>query len=72
MSDIGNLLGDDWIPLAYELKLEDSDVNIIKTEYPENAGQQAMVMLRLWLSSQVGLKILSSKVCVVCRLASVD
>ena len=53
VSDIGNLLGDDWIPLAYELKLEDSDVNIIKTEYPDNAGQQAMVMLRLWLSSQV-------------------
>merc|ERR1712051_1050891 len=52
ISDIGNLLGSDWVKLAHELEIPDSDINIIKTEYPENEGQQAMVMLRFWLNTQ--------------------
>jgi hypothetical protein len=35
--------------LAFELGISTSDVNLIKTEYPDNVNQQAMVMLRLWL-----------------------
>ncbi|PNF42281.1 Ankyrin-3 [Cryptotermes secundus] len=49
LSDISNLLGADWVPLAFELGIPTSDVNLIKTEYPDNINQQAMVMLRLWL-----------------------
>jgi ankyrin len=52
ISDIGNLLGSDWVMLAHELEIPESDINIIKTEYPENEGQQAMVMLRFWLNTQ--------------------
>ncbi|XP_069685687.1 ankyrin-3-like isoform X5 [Periplaneta americana] len=51
LSDISNLLGADWVPLATELGLSTSDVNLIKSEYPDNVSQQAMVMLRLWLQS---------------------
>nr|CAD7195409.1 unnamed protein product [Timema douglasi] len=49
LSDISNLLGDDWVLLASELKVSTSDVNSIKTEYPSSGAQQAMAMLRLWL-----------------------
>lgn len=49
LSDISNLLGPDWIPMAAELGMPQTDVDLIKTEYPGNANQQAMVMLRLWL-----------------------
>ncbi|XP_067008858.2 ankyrin-3 isoform X6 [Anabrus simplex] len=51
LSDICNLLGPDWVPLAEELTVPPSDVNLIKTEYPDNVSQQAMVMLRLWLTT---------------------
>ena len=51
ISDIGNLLGSDWIRVGRELGIEESDINIIQSEYPENEGQQAMVMLRLWINS---------------------
>ena len=30
-----------------ELGIEEQDINLIITEYPDNHGQQAMVMLRL-------------------------
>jgi ankyrin len=52
ISDIGNLLGSDWVRVAHELDIPDSDINIIKSEYPGNEGQQAMVMLRFWLNTQ--------------------
>ena len=52
ISDIGNLLGNDWVRVAHELEIPDSDINIIKSEYPDNEGQQAMVMLRFWLNTQ--------------------
>ena len=51
ISDIGNLLGSDWEKVANELEIDESDVAIIKGEYPGNEGQQAMVMLRLWLNT---------------------
>lgn len=36
------------MPLASELGISTSDVNLIKTEYPHNINQQAVVMLQLW------------------------
>lgn len=36
------------MPLASELGISTSDVNLIKTEYPHNINQQAAVMLQLW------------------------
>lgn len=39
ISDIGNLLGPDWVQLAYELDIPDSDVDIIRSEYPDNEGE---------------------------------
>ena len=51
ISDIGNLLGDDWPEAARELGLDDADVDLIRAEYPDNSGQQAMVMLRLWINT---------------------
>jgi len=52
ISDIGNLVGSDWVNLAHELDISDSDINIVTSEYPDSDGQQAIVMLRLWLSTQ--------------------
>merc|ERR1719402_1053696 len=52
VSDISNLLGSDWIRLARELDIEDQDINLIMSEYPDNVCQQAMVMLRLWLNTE--------------------
>lgn len=52
VSDISNLLGSDWVKLARELGVEDQDINLIISEYPDNVGQQAMVMLRLWLNTE--------------------
>ena len=46
VSDISNLLGSDWIRLARELDIDDQDINLITSEYPDNICQQAMVMLR--------------------------
>ena len=45
-------MGNDWVKVAHELDIPDSDINIIKSEYPDNEGQQAMVMLRFWLNTQ--------------------
>ena len=38
ISDIGNLLGPDWVQVAHQLDIDDSDINIIKSEYPDNEG----------------------------------
>jgi hypothetical protein len=46
ISDIGNLLGSDWVKLAHELEIPDSDINIIKTEYPENEGMYSMFSIK--------------------------
>lgn len=45
------MLGPDWVGLAHELEVSDSDINIIKSQYPDNAPQQAIVMLRLWMQT---------------------
>merc|ERR1712079_805262 len=52
ISDISNLLGSDWVKLAQTLDIDDQDINLIISEYPDNVGQQAMVMLRLWLNTE--------------------
>ncbi len=39
ISDIGNLLGSDWVKVAKDLDIEESDINIIKSEYPDNQGK---------------------------------
>ena len=52
LSDISNLLGYDWVNLALHLGIQESDINLIKTESPANIAQQARAMLRLWLYLQ--------------------
>lgn len=49
LSDICNLLDEDWEKLALELDIPPSDIDLIREEYPENQPQQAMIMFRLWL-----------------------
>lgn len=49
LSDICNLLDEDWVKLAAELDIAPSDINLIQEEYPNNNPQQAMIMFRLWL-----------------------
>ncbi|XP_060520918.1 ankyrin-3-like isoform X3 [Cylas formicarius] len=49
LSDICNLLDDDWEKLALELDVPPSDVDIIKEESTANHPQRAMIMFRLWL-----------------------
>ncbi|XP_047739260.1 centrosomal protein of 290 kDa isoform X8 [Hyalella azteca] len=51
LSDISNMLSGDWVALARGLDVGDSDINIIKSQYPDNDAQQALVMLRLWMQS---------------------
>lgn len=48
LSDICNLLDEDWEKLAMELDIPPSDIQLIKEEYTEHP-QQAMIMFRLWL-----------------------
>ena len=38
--------------MARTLDIDDQDINLIISEYPDNVGQQAMVMLRLWLNTE--------------------
>ncbi|XP_075216189.1 uncharacterized protein LOC142321739 isoform X3 [Lycorma delicatula] len=49
LADICNLLNSDWILLARELEISESDINLIQKEYRNNLPHQAMVMLRLWM-----------------------
>ncbi|XP_049819591.1 ankyrin-3-like isoform X5 [Aethina tumida] len=52
VSDISNLLDDDWEKLALELDIAPSEIKLIKDEYPDSKPQQATVMLRLWLKQK--------------------
>jgi ankyrin len=63
LSDISNLLGEDWILLASELDITTSDINLLKSECPDIVAQQAMSMLRLWLQ-QAGNKA-TGKLCLL-------
>lgn len=47
---MSNLLGEDWVPLASQLGLTTSEINVIKSEYPDSVAKQAQSMLRMWLS----------------------
>ncbi|GFQ92159.1 ankyrin-3 [Trichonephila clavata] len=49
LSDIAKELGNDWIALALQLDLPESDINSIRSENPNDTTQQALVMLRHWL-----------------------
>lgn len=49
VSDISELLNNDWEKLAHELDVPDSDIALIKSEYPDDKKQQSIVLLRLWL-----------------------
>lgn len=50
LADMSNLLGEDWVPLATQLGLTPSEINVIKSEYPESVAKQAQSMLRMWIS----------------------
>ncbi|KAL3274835.1 hypothetical protein HHI36_019618 [Cryptolaemus montrouzieri] len=50
LADMSNLLGDDWVSLANQLGLTSSEINVIKSEYPDSVAKQAQSMLRMWLS----------------------
>ncbi|CAH1973765.1 unnamed protein product [Acanthoscelides obtectus] len=49
LADMSNLLG-----------LTTSEINVIKSEYPDSVAKQAQSMLRMWLSSQSGNKAQSN------------
>lgn len=49
VSDISELLGGDWEKLGRELDVPQSDLELIKSEYPNDKKQQGVVLLRLWL-----------------------
>ncbi|XP_065370711.1 ankyrin-3 [Calliphora vicina] len=54
LSHICQLLEDDWMPLAKELGVPETDIELINAEYADDKiqNQRAMVMLRLWLRQQ--------------------
>ncbi|EDV90942.1 GH23945 [Drosophila grimshawi] len=53
LSDISNLLSEDWPRLAHELGVTSSDIDLVKAEYVDQPqAQQSLVMLRLWLEQQ--------------------
>jgi ankyrin len=43
ISDVANLLDDDWIPLARNLGITDADIAIIEAEYPQSPHQQVYI-----------------------------
>lgn len=57
---MSNLLGEDWVPLAAELGLSTSEINVIKSEYPDSVAKQAQSMLRMW-RAESGNKAQSKK-----------
>jgi hypothetical protein len=48
MSDVSNLLGDDWIKLAREIGVSDDEIEDIVGNYPNSTAQQAQAMLKLF------------------------
>ncbi|XP_054713101.1 ankyrin-2-like isoform X4 [Uloborus diversus] len=49
LSDIAKELKDDWVLLALQLDVPESDINTIRSENPGDTVQQALLMLRHWL-----------------------
>jgi UPA domain/Death domain len=52
MSDVSNLLGDDWIKLAPEIGISDQEIEDIIENYPNSTAQQAQAMLKLFQSKK--------------------
>ena len=48
LTDIANLLDNDWEKLASELNISPKEVKHIKEEYPGKPAQQAAAMFKLW------------------------
>jgi ankyrin len=48
LSEMCSLLQLDWIPLARELELSESDIKAIQDAYPNDVPQQALVSIHLW------------------------
>lgn len=48
MSDVSNLLGDDWVKLAPEIGVSDQEIEEISANYPNSMAQQAQAMLKLF------------------------
>ncbi|XP_070500217.1 ankyrin-2-like isoform X3 [Chironomus tepperi] len=48
MSDVSNLLGDDWIKLAPEIGITEQEVEDIIENYSNSTAQQAQAMLKLF------------------------
>lgn len=46
VTDISNLLGEDWVKLAPEIGFEDHEIEAIIEEYPGSIAQQAQSMLK--------------------------
>lgn len=59
-SDISNLLGDDWIRLAPEIGISQSEIDTITDEYPSSTAQQAQAMLKLFQSKKQDVNILEN------------
>jgi ribosomal protein L31 len=52
MSDVSNLLGDDWVKLAPEIGVSEQEVELIVEDYPNSTAQQAQAMLKLFQSKK--------------------
>lgn len=48
MSDVSNLLGDDWIKIAPEIGITEEEIENIIENYPNSTAQQAQAMLKLF------------------------
>ncbi|XP_060807559.1 ankyrin-2 [Amyelois transitella] len=71
LEDICNLLGKDWVPLAYELGVSVATVNQIQAKRITSA-EQAQLMLKLW-KTQSGTKALDNSLeLALCRIGRDD
>lgn len=52
MSDVSNLLGDDWIKLAPEIGITEQEIEDIIENYSNSTAQQAQAMLKLFQSKK--------------------
>ncbi|XP_014679378.1 PREDICTED: ankyrin-3-like [Priapulus caudatus] len=48
LSDIARLLGSDWVLLAQQLDISESQIGELRAEYPDDEEAQALNMLHLW------------------------
>ncbi|XP_011500173.1 PREDICTED: ankyrin-3-like [Ceratosolen solmsi marchali] len=51
LTDIANLLEEDWEKLAQELNISSNEISQIKEEYPDKTAQQATAMFKVWQSN---------------------